>query len=51
MVRCSANLKGDVLDETTQDWWRETVEAELSKIFDHVEVGFNGQSGRRGGLD
>ena len=50
MVRCSADLKGDVLDETTQDLRRVTVEAELPKIFDHVEVGFNGQSGGRVGL-
>ena len=46
VVRCSAYLKGDALYETTQDWWRVTVQAEPPKICDHVEVGF-GQGGRR----
>ena len=50
MVRFSAYLKGDVLDGTTQDWWRVTVEAEPPKIFDHIKVGFIGQGGRRVGL-
>ena len=38
VVRYSANLKGDVSEETTQDWQRVTVEARLPDIFDHVEV-------------
>ena len=50
MMHCPAYLKSVVLDETTQDWWRVTVEAEFPKIFDHVEVGFIGQGGRRVGL-
>ena len=37
-VRYSANLKGDVSEETTQDWQRVTVEAWLPDTFDHVEV-------------
>ena len=50
MVRCSAYLKSDVLDKTTQDWWRVTAQAEPPKILDHVEVGFFGQGGRKVGL-
>ena len=38
VVRYSANLKGDVSDETTHDWQRVTVEAWLPDTFDHVEV-------------
>ena len=47
MVRYFADLNSDVPEETTQDWQWVTVEAELSEIFDHVEVGFIGQ-GERG---
>mgnify|MGYP004252761275 CR=1 FL=1 len=50
MVRYSANLKGDVSEEITQDWQRVTLEAELPDVFDHVEVGFNGQGGRGVGV-
>jgi hypothetical protein len=49
-VRYSANLKGDVSEETTQDWRLVTVEAQLPEIFDHVEVGFIDQAGKRGGV-
>ena len=36
VVRYSANLKGGVSEETTQDYQRLTVEALLLEIFDHV---------------
>jgi len=50
VVRYSGDLKSDMPGKTTQDWQRVTVDAELSEIFDHVEVGFIGKGGRRVGL-
>ena len=47
VVRRSANLKGNVSKETTQDWQRVTIEALLTAIFDHVEVNCIDEDGRR----
>ena len=46
-MRYSTGLKGDVSEETTQSWQRVMGEAELSEIFDHVEVGRIDQSDKR----
>ena len=49
-VHYSAGLKGDVSEESPQNWQRVKVEAQLPEILDLVEVSFVDQGGRRVGV-